>query len=126
MDSKQEFLDAITLGMDIESACHLAGLAPSATYRLLERGKVEQERLARASKALKPKATEAGALELWQAVTKARAVSQRAYIKAIQSASAEDWKAAKFMLEHINPNVFATGGSVREVEAENLGEIEAL
>lgn len=126
MNNREEFLEAIGLGMDIESACYLVGLSPMDTYRLLERGKKEQERLGRASKALKPRVGEVGALELWKDVTRARAAGQRSYLQAIQSQAPDDWKAARFVLEHMNPQVFSSGGSVLEVDAPSLGEIEAF
>lgn len=125
MDNKDEFLESISLGMDIASAAQLIGSAPTAMYRLLERGKREDDRLSNGTKATKPKASEAHALTLWREVCQARAQGQRSYIQTIKNAGAEDWKAAKFMLEAMNPGVFSSMGSVPEVEAVPLGEIEA-
>lgn len=123
MESKNEFLEAISLGMDIESASYLVGLSPSAVFRLLEKGKKEQERLS-TGRTAKPKPSEAGALTLWQEVAAARSKGIRTHLSNIRNASAEDWKASKFILEHIAPGAYSSQGSVREIEAVPMGEIE--
>lgn len=123
MENKAEFLEAISLGMDIESASYLVGLSPSNVFRLLEKGKKEQERLS-SGRAVKPKPSEAGALALWQEVASARSQGIRAHLANIKNAAAEDWKASKFILEHISPGAYSSQGNVREIEAVPLGEIE--
>lgn len=118
-----QFLKAIENGLDIETASYLCGMSPASVFRLLERGKIEQERLNAGTRA-KPRKSEEGALELWVEVAKNRAKSIARHLNNINMAAADDWKASKYVLEHVHPNVFGAQGSNREVEAVHLGELE--
>lgn len=124
LEMYKEFLNSITAGMDIETAAYLAGMSPAAVFRLLETGKMEQERLS-GPRAVKPRKEAEGALELWVAVAKCRAKSIQRHISVINGAAADgDWKASKFALEHIHPRAYANQGSNHEIEAVQLGQIE--
>lgn len=122
MNNFDEFLDAIEMGMDIESAAFLIGASPAAIFRLLERGKAEQERISGATRAVKPKAAEASAMELWINVARCRSKAIQRHIRVINTA--DDWKASKFALEHIHPAGFGAQGNHKEIEQTRLGEIE--
>lgn len=122
MNNFSEFLAAIETGMDIESAAYLIGASPAAIFRLLERGKNEQERLTESTRKTKERASEVAALELWVSVARARSKAIQRYLNAINNA--DDWKASKFALEHIHPAGFGAQGNHKEIERTRLGEIE--
>lgn len=125
LERYKEFLTAIQNGMDIETASYLAGMSPSAVFRLLETGKMEQERLS-GTRAVKPRKEAEGALELWTEVAKRRAMSIQKHLRVINDAATDgDWKASKFALEHIHPRAFGNQGSNNEIEAVPLGQIES-
>lgn len=123
LNNFDEFLDAIEMGMDIESAAFLIGASPAAIFRLLERGKAEQDRLTGATRVVKAKPSEAAAMELWVDVARRRSKAIQRHIRVINNA--EDWKASKFALEHIHPAGFGAQGNHKEIEQSRLGEIEA-
>lgn len=124
MEPYKDFLAAIQNGMDIETAAYLAGMAPASVFRLLETGKMEQERLS-GTRAVKPRKEAQGALELWVEVAKRRAMSIQKHIRVINDAATDgDWKASKFALEHIHPRAYGNQGSNNEIEAAPLGQIE--
>jgi hypothetical protein len=123
MNNFTEFLEAIESGMDIETAAFLIGASPSAIFRLLERGKAEQDRLTGSARKVKEKPSEAAALELWVDVARRRAKAIQRHIKVINDS--DDWKAHKDMLTHIHPAGFGAQGNTKEIEQSRLGEIEA-
>lgn len=118
-----EFLDAIETGMDIETSAFLIGASPAAIFRLLERGKAEQDRLTGSTRKSAPRASEAVALELWVNVAQRRARAIQRHIRVINNA--DDWKASLKVLGHIHPQGFGAQGNHREIEQVRLGEIEA-
>lgn len=122
MNNFDEFLDAIGEGMDIESAAFLIGASPAAIFRLLERGKAEQERLTASTRKLKERPSESAAMELWVSVAQRRSKAIQRHIRVINNA--DDWKASKFALEHIHPAGFGAQGNHKEIEQSRLGEIE--
>lgn len=125
MDSFDEFLDAIETGMDMELAALSVGASPLAIFRLLERGKAEQARIYATTATAKPDPSEAAALELWVEVCKRRAKAVGKHIRVINRAAEDgDWKASKFILEHLHPNAYSPRGSHNSIEARPLGEIE--
>jgi hypothetical protein len=129
MNEKQidTFLSHIKNGVSIQPACRLAGIPLVTLYAFLERGSIEEERLAVNSK-LKPKKTEEGCLELWQDYSKADAEFQaKIEMSVIRAGLDGEYKASLKILEARYPAQYGAAGvkkSLREVEAEEMYELE--
>lgn len=125
MEANKEFIEAVEAGIDIETASHLVGIAPLAMFRLLERGKLEQERLVTSPNA-KPKPANAGALELWIAIASARAKAIKMHVDVINMAGKDgDWKASKYALEVLHPQTYKSGtqGLLEPYSNNEIGEL---
>lgn len=101
----EELIGAIQAGVDLETACHYAGMTISSVYALLERGKIEEEKIEATGRSRKK---EAEALRVWQGLRKARAEAIARNVGLIQKAAANgEWKAAAWWLERSHPTQYA-------------------
>lgn len=96
----EELVTAVSGGVDLDTACHYAGVSSALVLRHLERGKLEAERIANGEK---PIPAEANYLKLWDSLKKARADAIVRNVSYIQAAAGEDWKAASWWLERAVP-----------------------
>lgn len=95
---------AVKSGADLDTACHFAGISVPVCYRVLERGKLEAERL-EAGEA--PDTSEASSLAFWEALRRARAEAVVRNVAQIQKAAQDgQWQAAAWWLERTVPETY--------------------
>lgn len=111
---------ALKNGSDLETACHFAGLSVPHVLRLLEQGKLEAERILNGIPADKKQKQ---ALDLWEALKKARAEAIIRNVTFIQKAASDgSWQAAAWWLERTVPEQYAkkTAKPVESTEQKSL------
>lgn len=122
-----KFLGHVRSGISMQAACRLNGIPLISMYGFLERGSIEEERLALNPK-LKPKASEEGCLSLWQDYQKADAEFQaQLELSVIRAGLDGEYKASLKMLESRYPAQYGQANvkrSLKEVETEDAYEIE--
>lgn len=89
-------------GVDIETAAHASAVSVHLVLEYLEAGYYEKMRRDEGNKARK---TKEAALQLYAAITQARAQSVINNITKINEA--DDWKAAKWLLETTTPSLYS-------------------
>lgn len=105
-------------GVDIETAAHASAVSVHLVLEYLETGYYEKMRRDEGNKARK---TKEAALQLYAAVTQARAQSVINNITKINEA--DDWKAAKWLLETTTPSLYSQKAANMLVR-DTKGEIE--
>lgn len=106
-------------GVDIETAAHASAVSVHLVLEYLEAGYYEKMRRDEGEK--KPRKTKEAALQLYAAVTQARAQSVINNITKINEA--DDWKAAKWLLETTTPSLYSQKAANMLVR-DTKGEIE--
>lgn len=96
----EALVSAVRSGVDLDTACHFAGVSNALVLRYLERGKLEAERIVNGDK---PNPVEAKYLKLWDDLKKSRADAVVRNVAHVQKAAQEDWRAASWWLERTVP-----------------------
>lgn len=113
---------AVQLGVDLEIAVHAAGMSMSEVFHWLERGKVEEAKIAAGAKANR---TEAKFLIFWRAIKQSRAKSIAQIQMNIRNAAIDDWKAAAWWLEKTMPEKYGKQAEQLEQLHDQMREIES-
>jgi len=121
-EQTEKLLLAVRSGTDLETSCHYAGLSVPEVYRLLERGKVEAERIGAGQK---PKASERAAMALWDDLKTARAEAIVRNVAAIQQAASNGtWQAAAWWLERAVSEKYGKSANDRRGEVSDKARPE--
>ena len=117
-----EIVKLVGLGNYIETAAAFSGLSKQTIYNWLRRGRREIDRVGAGSRSRKIRKKEALCVEFVDAITRARAEFEVTALHKINVASNEDWKAAAWRLERLNPQRY---GPVELIVGDiTVGEVE--
>ena len=112
-----ELFGLVAEGLDIESACYIAGLNPRKFLMELEKGKKAFEKDGRVLK------SETEYLALWTSVTRARGLAIRLHVNKVREA--DDWKASKWWLETQVGGTYGKHVVFNELTTSPIEEIES-
>lgn len=120
---REELLNLIVLGLPVNKAVAMIGIAESTFYNWMSRGMVERDRLATIPDA-KPKPEEKIYLEFLESLTRARAEAIAKKVAVISSAASQgDWKASAWWLERQVPEDFGKVDK-QEVMSHSVSEVK--
>jgi hypothetical protein len=117
-----KIVEQMKMGVDLDIAVHSVGLSLSEVYEWLERGKIEESKIAAGMKAER---AEAKHLAFWKEIKQARALSIAAVQMTIRGAMTDDWKAAAWWLEKNMPEKYGKQANQFGELSNQMKELEA-
>ena len=119
---REELINLIVLGLPVNKAVSMVGIAESTFYNWMSRGMVERDRLATIPNA-QPKPDEKIYLNFLESLTRARAEAIAKKVAVISSAASQgDWKASAWWLERQVPEDFGKIDK-QEVLSHSVSEV---
>lgn len=121
-DRFDEILKEVSAGVNLHTATMMSGLSLASVYTVMERGKLESDRLQNNPK-LKPKKTEEVHLDFWIKLNKANSIADAVIERSLHRAAVDgDVKAQQWYLQNRMPHLYGKS----EAEKKPLNKHTAL